>query len=194
MRPPGLTSAAARSSTRGLLLDALLERARPHAPLGVGIAPPGAGAGAGRVDQHQVGAAGEIGEHIGRRRAACAPAHCARRRVRAGHGSARGGACRCRWRRAGRGSPSPRRAPASCRRRRRRDRSPARRACAPASSAASCEPSSCTSIRPLMKAGSAWIAGLLASATSTMRRPSGDQRVGSGARSASASAASSRSP
>src|ERR1700722_5436317 len=37
-----------------LILDALLERARPDAPFGVGIAPPGAGAGAGRIDQHEV--------------------------------------------------------------------------------------------------------------------------------------------
>ena len=49
---------------RRLLLDPFGERARAHAPLGVGIAPPGAGAGAGRVDQHQIGAAGEIGKHV----------------------------------------------------------------------------------------------------------------------------------
>src|SRR5262244_281632 len=62
---------------------------------------------------------------------------------------------------------------------------------APASSAESCEPSSCTSTRPLMKAGSAWIAGFLASASSAMRRPTGDQRVGTASRWASASRAAS---
>ena len=41
-----------------------LERTGPDPPLGVGIAPPGAGAGAGRVDQHEVDAAGEIGELV----------------------------------------------------------------------------------------------------------------------------------
>ena len=55
--------------------------------------------------------------------------------------------------------------------------------------AASCEPSSCTSTRPLRNAGSAWIAGLFDSAARRMRRPQGDQRVGSGARSASIAAA-----
>src|SRR5262249_52143861 len=62
---------------------------------------------------------------------------------------------------------------------------------APASSAESCEPSSCTSTIPLMKAGSAWIAGFLASAPSAMRRPTGDQRVGAALRWASASRAAS---
>ena len=66
MRPPGFTSAAARSSSPACSLMPLLERARAHAPLGVGIAPPRAGAGAGRVDQHQIGVAGEIGEHVAR--------------------------------------------------------------------------------------------------------------------------------
>ena len=41
----------------GLLLLALFERAGPHAPLGVRVAAPGAGAGAGRIDQHQVACA-----------------------------------------------------------------------------------------------------------------------------------------
>ena len=45
-----------------LLLLALFERAGPHAPLGVRIAPPGAGAGAGRVDQHQIAARGKVGD------------------------------------------------------------------------------------------------------------------------------------
>ena len=48
-----------------LLLEALGERARANAPFGVRIAPPGAGAGARRVDQNEVGAAGEIGEYVG---------------------------------------------------------------------------------------------------------------------------------
>src|SRR5580692_4990144 len=39
-----------------LILDALLERAGPDAPFGVGVAPPGARAGAGRVDQHEIAA------------------------------------------------------------------------------------------------------------------------------------------
>ena len=64
MRPPGFTSAAARSSTSACSFMPLVERARPHPPLGVGIAPPGAGAGAGRVDQHEVDAAVEIGELV----------------------------------------------------------------------------------------------------------------------------------
>ena len=50
----------------GLILDPLLERARTHAPLGIGVAPPRSGAGAGRVDQHQIGLAVEIGERVGR--------------------------------------------------------------------------------------------------------------------------------
>ena len=64
MRPPGLSSADRAVEQRRLLLHADLERARAHAPLGVGIAPPGADAGAGRVDQHPVGAAVEVGEHV----------------------------------------------------------------------------------------------------------------------------------
>src|SRR5437763_1937613 len=63
---------------------------------------------------------------------------------------------------------------------------------APAKSAASCEPSSWISIRPFRYANSACTAGFLASARSLIRRPVGDQRVGSGARSARDFAASSR--
>ena len=48
---------------------------------------------------------------------------------------------------------------------------------AAANSAASCEPSSCTSMAPLMKSSSAWMPGLRASAPSSMRRPSGDHGV-----------------
>ena len=47
-----------------LILDALFERAGAHAPFGVGVAPPGAGAGAGRVDQHEIAASFEVGEHV----------------------------------------------------------------------------------------------------------------------------------
>ncbi len=65
MRPPGLTSAGRALEHGFLLLDALGQRARANAPFGVGIAPPGADAGAGRIDQHQIGAAGEIGQDIG---------------------------------------------------------------------------------------------------------------------------------
>ncbi len=50
----------------GLILDPLLERAGTHAPFGIGVAPPRSGAGAGRVDQHEIGLAVEIGEHVGR--------------------------------------------------------------------------------------------------------------------------------
>ena len=46
---------------------------------------------------------------------------------------------------------------------------------------------------PLRKAGSAWIAGLLASAARRIRKPQGDQRAGSGDKSASMPLALSRS-
>ena len=52
-------------------------------------------------------------------------------------------------------------------------------------SAASCEPSSCTSTAPLMKSSSAWMPGLRASAPSSMRRPTGDHGVGLAPRCAS---------
>ena len=163
MRPPGLTSGAARSSASACSLQPLGERARPHPPFGVRIAPPGAGAGAGRIDQHEVGAAGEIGERVllAARRAHL---HVARagaleplvdRRKPALVGVGRVDLAR--------GSPSSA-ASASV-----LPPAPAHRSTtcspgfAPASSAASCEPSSWISIRPLRNAGSAWIAGLLAS-------------------------------
>jgi hypothetical protein len=47
-----------------LILDALFERPGAHAPFGVRIAAPGAGAGAGRVDQHQIAASLEVAEHV----------------------------------------------------------------------------------------------------------------------------------
>ncbi len=57
---------AGRALQHGLLLlDALGERARANSPLGVGIAPPCAGAGARRIDQNEIGAAGEIAQDIG---------------------------------------------------------------------------------------------------------------------------------
>ena len=65
MRPAGLDQRHGAVEQRRLLLDPLGKRARADAPFGVGIAPPGAGAGAGRVDQHEIGAAREIGEHVG---------------------------------------------------------------------------------------------------------------------------------
>ena len=145
----------------GLLLVAHLERAGAHPPLGVGIAPPGAGAGAGRVDQHQVGGAVAVGQQVLLAASACGPARCGRRRAPGACGSARAAACRGRWRRSGPSSSSAPRAPASCRRRRRTDRSPARRAWRRESNAASCEPSSCTSISPSRNAGSEWIARFL---------------------------------
>ena len=50
---------------RLLLLEALVERARTNAPLGVRIAPPGADAGARRIDQDEIGSAGEIAQRFG---------------------------------------------------------------------------------------------------------------------------------
>ena len=108
----------------------------------------------------------------------CGRRNCARRRATAARRSARAAACRGRWRSAGPCPASSPPAPASCRRRRRRDRSPARRVLRPITSAASCEPSSCTSIAPLMKSSSAWMPGLRASAPSSMRSPIGDHGVG----------------
>ena len=64
MRPPGLTSGDGALERLGLLLDPHLQRAGPHPPFGVRIAPPGADAGAGRVDQHEVELAFEIGELV----------------------------------------------------------------------------------------------------------------------------------
>ena len=49
----------------GLVLQADLQRARAHPPFGVGVAPPGAGAGAGRVDHDEVGRRPDVGERIG---------------------------------------------------------------------------------------------------------------------------------
>ena len=148
MRPPGFTQRGGAVEHRGLLLDALRQRAGPHAPFGVGVAPPGAGAGAGRVDQHQIDAAVEIGEQ------SSPPTR------RADLDVARAGALEPLMDRREAALVvvggvdlalvlhHRRRAPASCRRRRRRDRPPARRAWRAASSAASCEPSSCTSTSP----------------------------------------------
>ena len=56
---------------RDLVLQPHFQRAGPHPPFGVGIAPPGAGAGARRVDQHEIGGAVNIGERVGRRPSAC---------------------------------------------------------------------------------------------------------------------------
>src|SRR3984957_20053720 len=64
--PPALLDETQRGFQRlVLILDALLERAGAHAPFGVGIAPPGPGPRAGRVDQHEIAARLEVGEHIG---------------------------------------------------------------------------------------------------------------------------------
>ena len=62
MRPPGLTSGTARSSTAACSLVRTSSAPGRTRHLASGIAPPGAGAGAGRVDQHEIDAAGEIGE------------------------------------------------------------------------------------------------------------------------------------
>ena len=131
-----------------LVLQPHLERARAHPPFGVGIAPPGAGAGAGRVDQHQIGGGLDIAERIGRRPSACAHRHCARRRATAARGSARAAACRGRSRSAGPCPASSPPAPASCRRRRRRDRSPARRALPPTTAPRAASPRPAPRSRP----------------------------------------------
>ena len=47
-----------------LILNALFERAGTDAPLGVGVTPPGAGAGARRVDQHQIAPPFEVAEDV----------------------------------------------------------------------------------------------------------------------------------
>ena len=48
----------------GLILDALGQRAGAHAPFCIGIAPPGAGAGAGRIDQDEIGLAGDVRQRL----------------------------------------------------------------------------------------------------------------------------------
>ena len=138
------------------------------------------GAGAGRVDQHQVAAAFEIGEHILLCRAARAPAHCARRRAPGARRSASAAARRRHRRRSGRDCAFAPRAPASCRRRRRKDRAPARPARRPQSSAASCEPSSCSLDKALHKGGFRRERGAAPIGAGQMRRPSGDSGVGAG--------------
>ena len=159
MRPPWLDQRRGAVEHRVLVLDALLERAGPHPPLGVRIAPPGPDAGAGRVDQHEVDAAArDRPAEVARRRCGVrtwtlrAPARASRAWI----GASRRLSVSVAIELAAIFHHAPR-ARASCRRRRRRDRSRARRGRAPASSAASWEPSSCTSTSPLMKAGSAWI-------------------------------------
>ena len=114
-----------------LVLQPDLERARAHPPLGVGVAPPGAGSRAGRIDQHQIGGGIDVAQRYRPRPSASARRNCARRRATAAHRSARAGACRGRSRSAGPCPASSPPAPGSCRRRRRRDRSPARRVLPP---------------------------------------------------------------
>src|SRR6516165_7446478 len=48
----------------GLLLLTLFQRARPHSPFGIGVAAPGADAGARRIDQHEVHSSGEIADFV----------------------------------------------------------------------------------------------------------------------------------
>ena len=64
MRPPCLDETQRAFERLVLILDALLERAGAHTPFGVGVAPPGAGARAGRIDQHEIAASFKIGEHV----------------------------------------------------------------------------------------------------------------------------------
>ena len=182
------------SSVFVLVLDALLERAGADAPFGVGVAPPGAGAGAGRIDEHDVAAPRKVGEDVARPLAARAPARCGRRR-------------------AFEPAEDRRQAPAVVVGRVDLPRfsiiaasasvlppAPAQRSStcipgsAPLSSAASCEPSSCTSTCPLTKAGSAESAGPRPSGLTAMRRPTGDSGVGCASRWASAASALSRPP
>ena len=60
----GLHQRGGAIEQRLLLREALLQRAGAHPPFGVGIAPPGAGAGTGRVDQHKIDAAVKVGERV----------------------------------------------------------------------------------------------------------------------------------
>ena len=131
-----------------LVFQPHLERARPHPPFRIGVAPPGAGAGAGRVDQHEIGRRLDVGERVGRRPSASAHRHCARRRATAARGSARAGACHGRSRSAGPCPASSPPAPASCRRRRRRDRSPARRVLPPTAAPRAASPRPAPRSRP----------------------------------------------
>ena len=160
-----------------LVLQPDLQRAGPHPPFGVGIAPPGAGARTGRVDQNEIGGRLDVGERLGLALRARGPRRYARRRATAARGSARAGACRDRSRSAGPCRPSSPPAPASCRRRRRRDRSPARRVWPPRTAPRAASPRPAPRRAPLMKSSSAWMPGLRASAPSSMRRPSGDHGV-----------------
>src|SRR5829696_6513888 len=64
-------AAAGAHETRGavedrvLLLSADLEAAGPQTPFRIRVAAPGAGAGAGRVDEHAIRRAVEIGDRVG---------------------------------------------------------------------------------------------------------------------------------
>jgi hypothetical protein len=64
-----------------LLDDALRERPRAHAPLGVRVAAPGPGSGAGRIDQDKIDAIAQIGERIVIRALGCADLDVARARA-----------------------------------------------------------------------------------------------------------------
>ena len=48
-----------------LIFQTHLERARPHPPFRVRVAPPGPGPGAGRIDQHEIGGGADVGQRIG---------------------------------------------------------------------------------------------------------------------------------
>src|ERR1700682_6358026 len=63
--PAGLREARGLVQERRLFLYPLFERARTHAPLGVRMAAPDAGAGAGRIDEHEVDFPLEIGKNVG---------------------------------------------------------------------------------------------------------------------------------
>ncbi len=175
----GLDERGRAGERRILLFLAHDERVRPEAPLRIRRPPPGTAAGTGRIDQHEIGAAGEVGERVPPALRRPHPERSARPPAAGARRSAKGVAHRCRGRRSGRDCPSPPPARASCRRHRRKGPPPARRAPRAASSAASWLPSSWTSKAPRLKAGSACTGGPRPSADSGTRTPHGDSGVGS---------------
>ena len=64
MRPPAFSERGGAIEQGFLLFDTLHQRSRTHAPLGVRVASPDARSGAGRVDEHKIDAAAEVGDHV----------------------------------------------------------------------------------------------------------------------------------
>ena len=171
-----MTKPAPRSRTRGLLGLALGDVGGLQAPLGIGLAPPGARARA-RARRRGRGRSGAPAPPAPPRRPPPAPARCARRPASGARRWASAAACRRRRHRSARCSAWRPPAPASCRRRPRTDRAPAGAGRRPRAAAATCEPSSCTSNQPLPCAASASIGGLRpAPSGAGMRTPTGDKR------------------